>query len=146
MKPKLSTLVCLLFFMNLSIAQELTKDVYLAIKNDNVNALKNQINSEDYNLCYNIKDDKYALLSLTIKAKATKCFDFLVSEKSIDLNINCSGKTPLLYAAKYGQLDMLKRLIKKGADTTYKNKGKSALDYAKRYGHKEIVSYFQKNN
>ena len=143
MKTTITTLISLFVFIAISQAQELTKDISLAIKNDNISALKSQITPEEYNLCFSAKETQYALLSLTIKANATACFDFLMMQELVDTNINCTGKTPLIYTAKYGQLEMLKKLIKNGADQTIKNKGRSVLDYAKKYEHQEIVDFLE---
>jgi len=50
-------------------------------------------------------------------------------------NVNkfSGGKSPLMYAARYNRVDMIKLLVKKGADLKAKDKnGHTALLYAKR--------------
>jgi len=125
-------------------AQELSKDAYLAFNHDNPSALKSQLEYKNLNQCYESGTTSYTLLALSIKTGATQCFNLLVSEENSDLNKYCSGKTPLLYAAKYGKLNMLKKLLAAGADPTITHKNRSALDYAKKYKQKEIVAYLEK--
>ncbi|MFV0247478.1 MAG: ankyrin repeat domain-containing protein [Tenacibaculum sp.] len=49
-----------------------------------------------------------------------------------DINRKSLGLTPLMYAARYNRVDILKLLIKKGARLSTKSKqGHTALDYAK---------------
>lgn len=139
----LITLILVLFMSALH-AQELTKDTYLAFKNDNVSALKSQIAGQDVNSCLDVKDSAYTLLGLAIKMEATASLDYLIAQKGIDLDKACTGKTPLLYTAKYGHLDMMKSLLAAGADPKITNKGRTLLDYAKKYKQQEIVDFLLK--
>ncbi len=139
----LITLILVLFMSALH-AQELTKDTYLAFKNDNVSALKSQITGQDVNSCLDVKDSAYTLLGLAIKMEATASLDYLIAQKGIDLDKACTGKTPLLYTAKYGHLDMMKSLLAAGADPKITNKGRTLLDYAKKYKQQEIVDFLLK--
>ena len=59
------------------------------------------------------------------------------------MNLACTGKTPLHYAAKYGRLEMLKKLIDAGADISKAYKGRTPLDYAKKYENTEIIEYLE---
>ena len=126
-------------------AQSLSKELYNATKSNNVTALKKQLNNSQINDCLTLYPNKdYTVLSLAIKANAQQNFKYLLSQKEIDINKNCNGKTPAQYAAKYGHLDMLKQLIAKGADLTSKINGRSTLDYAKKYKQEHIVTYLSK--
>lgn len=50
--------------------------------------------------------------------------------------------TPLMYAARYNQVELLKYLITEGADVTAKSKiGATALVYAKAAGANEAVTF-----
>lgn len=50
-----------------------------------------------------------------------------------------------MYAAKYGELEAAKVLVKAGADVGLKNReGKTALDYARKYEKKELIDYLSK--
>lgn len=136
------TLVLFIGAMN---AQELTKDTYLAFKNDNVSALKSQINGQELNACLDVKGAAYTLLGLAIKTNATACLDYLLTQENIDLDKACTGKTPLLYTAKYGHLEMMKSLLAAGADPKISNQGRNLLDYAKKYEQQEIIDFLQKS-
>lgn len=67
---------------------------------------------------------------------------FLLKESKAELNLtNEVGKTALIIAAEYGYPNIVKILLKSGANTKLKSKeGKTALDYAKKWKHKEIIS------
>lgn len=145
MKTKMITCIAFLTITLSGLAQELTKDMYLAIKNDNTSALKSQLQDNALNNCYTIKETAYGLLALSAKAGAIECFDMLLNTEGIDVTVNCTGKTPLLYAAKYGHLEMVKKLVAAGADTSYSNKGKTALDYAKKYEHEDVINYLMEH-
>jgi len=55
-----------------------------------------------------------------------------------------NNKTPLMYAAKYGHLDIAKLLLKSGAKKDLLSpKGKTALDYAKKYEQEAIISFLK---
>ena len=76
---------------------------------------------------------------------ASKCFDYLLDQENIDLDKTCSSKTAAQYTAKYGNLEMLKKLKNKGADLSSSTNNRSALDYAKKYKQKEIIKYLSNN-
>jgi len=140
MKQVFIITLCLFSFAFIT-AQTLSKDTYLAFKNDNASGLKNNINTDDINICYDIKDSQYTLLTISIKMNASACFDYLLNKENIDLNKTCSGKTASQYTAKYGNLEMLKKLEESGADFSSSINGRSVLDYAKKYEQKEIITY-----
>lgn len=130
--------LCTISFLQ---AQEITKDTFLAFKNDNVSSLKSQLEPAQLNECYAVKDSSYALLAMAIKMKATDCLAHLLSQEGVDVDKTCGGKTPLMYAAKYNQLEMLKSLLNAGADRSIEKKGSTALDYAKKYKHQDIIHF-----
>ncbi len=93
--------------------------------------------------CYSYKKSSYTPLTMAIKAGASNSFKALL-DKGVNVERTCSNKSPLMYAAKYGQLEMAQLLIKAGADYSYVNsKGRSAKDYSKKYKQKEIYQYFK---
>lgn len=141
MKKLISTLVITLLMTTSLFAQELSRDLYYSFKNDNATTLKNQISDTDINTCYEIKGGGYTLLALSIKTGAKECFKYILEQNNLDLDKACTGKAPLLYAAKYGQLEMLKALQKAGANPSVTNQGKTVQDYARKYDHQEIVEY-----
>tara|TARA_R100000935_G_scaffold27288_1_gene47348 strand:- start:25059 stop:25490 length:432 start_codon:yes stop_codon:yes gene_type:complete len=139
-----TTLLLLILAFTLSLqAQELSKEIYTAFKDDTVATLQKASQYQNLNICYEAGNSSYSLLSLSIKTNAENCFTQLLSEKEIDLNLACTGKTPLHYAAKYGRLEMLKKLIDAGADISKAYKGRTPLDYAKKYENTELIEYLE---
>lgn len=127
-----------------SFAQKLTANIKEAFKADNVEALLSEIKTEKLSLndCFDIEGSSYSLFALSIRMEKTKIFNALIANKA-DLNKVCSDKNPLMYVAKYGQLEMAKALVKAGADLKLANKeGKTALDYAIKYEKKNLEAYF----
>ena len=124
-------------------AQELPTALKSAIKNNDASALEKELTSENKDKCYSVSNSDYTLLALAVKTKAKSCLNALIAEK-VDLEKSCTGKTPLMYAAKYGNLDAAKTLIKAGAKLgTTNEKGRNALDYAVKYEQAELVAYFR---
>ncbi len=67
------------------------------------------------------------------------------SAKLINMQ-DIDGWTPLMNAAYWNQLDMVKLLIKHHADTQIKSKeGKTALHLAQEKHHKKIIAYLKKH-
>jgi ankyrin repeat protein len=138
MKSILTTIL-LLFTITL-FSQEISSDIKSALKNDDATALKKLIKTENINTCFEIGNSNYTLLSLSIKLDAKACFNLLLNKK-IDTNKACAGKTPLIYTAKYGRLEMAKMLIKNKADVTISYKGRTAKDYARKYEKEAVYKY-----
>lgn len=124
-------------------AQELSVEHKQMIKNDNLNLFSNNVNKENINLCYKVEENSYTLLALSIKMNTPKIFQKLLEEKA-DLEKTCDGKTPLMFAAKYGNVEFTKKLLEKGAKKeTQTEKGYTALDYAKKYDQNEIIKILE---
>ena len=64
-------------------------------------------------------------------------------ENGADIEGVCVDKTPLMYAAKYGQIEMVKYLVQKGADLSSTYKGKTALSFARQFYQREIIKYLR---
>lgn len=138
-----SLFTTLLLLITISVsAQEISSEIKYALKNDDAKALKKELNKENINICFEVGNSEYSLLNLSIKLDAKACFELLLTKK-VDVDKECSGKTPLMYSAKYGRLEMAKMLIKNNADINKKYKGRSALDYAKKYEKTALIEYFK---
>lgn len=62
-------------------------------------------------------------------------------EYGADINEKTNGMTPLMFAARYNQVEVVKILLEKGADVTTKDdKGRTALQYAEISNAREVVS------
>lgn len=141
---KILITIALVFASYFSFGQKLSNNLKAAIKADDIEAVLTEIKNEKLTLndCFLIEDDTYSLLAICIRMEKTKLFNALIANKT-DLNKICKDKSPLMYASKYGQLEMAKALVKAGADLKLANKdGKTALDYAIKYEKKDIEAYF----
>ncbi len=72
--------------------------------------------------------------------------EYLLKEKKIDPNQTSrkSNFTPLLQAASYGLIDIVKLLLKYGADIEHKdNLQLSAIDYAKKLQQKKMQTFLE---
>ncbi|WP_194851485.1 ankyrin repeat domain-containing protein [Nonlabens antarcticus] len=135
----------ILFAMTLFMqAQSITEDqAKQIIKNDAVEFLNEFANNENINQCIEINASNYNLLSLTIKYEAYIVFKAMIKNYELELNATCGGKTPLMYAAKYGRKEMASALVAAGADVGFKYKGRTAVDYAKKCKQPELVKLFE---
>ena len=62
-----------------------------------------------------------------------------------NINQKSNGMTPLMYAAKYNRIEILKMLIEKGADLKAKtDKKMTALKYAELHGAKDAFEILEK--
>lgn len=124
-------------------AQELTKEEKHMIRYDDLTQFSSLVNKENINTCYRNENNSYSLLALAIKLNSKQVFQKLISEKA-DLEKVCDGKTPLMFAAKYGNLEFAKKLLENGAKKETKtDKGYSALDYARKYEKAELVKLLE---
>jgi ankyrin repeat protein len=129
--------------VTLSYAQTLTSDFITVLKHDRVERLKILLDKADMEGCFETDNTSYGLLALSIKADAKTCFNYLLSQKA-NVEKTCSSKTPLMYAVKYGNLNMAKALIKAGANPNAKNaEGRTALTYAKKYKQEELTAFLK---
>lgn len=126
-----------------SYGQELTVEIANNIKYGRTQNLSQFTTPSKINDCLGVKDSKkYSFLAISIKLKSMKSLQFFV-ENGANLEGVCADKTALMYAAKYGQLDMLKYLIDKGADPDTAVRGYRAINYARRFHRTEIVRFLK---
>ena len=65
-------------------------------------------------------------------------------EYGVDVNEMTNGKTPLMYAARYNELEIVKLLLEKGAKTNIKDSNHfTALDYARISNANEVFEYLK---
>ncbi|RZL44059.1 MAG: ankyrin repeat domain-containing protein [Pedobacter sp.] len=124
-------------------AQTATPNIKDAFKADDYEILAKELKAEKLtvNDCLDVEGSSYSFFALAIRMDKTKIFDSLIANKA-DLEKTCADKTPLMYASKYGKLEMAIALIKAGANLKATNKeGKTALDYAKRYKMSDLEAY-----
>ena len=82
-------------------------------------------------------------LHIAVKNNSIKLVKYFLNKKLNPNEVNKDGQTPLHFALKEGNKDIINLLIKSGADITIKdNEGKKPFDY----GSKEIIRYFQLEN
>ncbi|NNF34235.1 MAG: ankyrin repeat domain-containing protein [Saprospiraceae bacterium] len=124
--------------------QLLTEEGFSAIINGNENDLDLLINTENIDICIEIENARpISYLSLSIENNSMSTVKYLV-EAGADLELACFDKTPLMYAVKYGHLDMVEYLLNAGADIDKVSiENKTAMDYAINYDHPEIADYLK---
>lgn len=130
----------MLLISSLGFAQQLNDKIKDAFKTDDADVLLTEVKDQKANIndCFDNEGVSYNLLSISIKLNRPNIFNALLTAKA-DLNKICNGKTPLMYSAKYGELNFAKALLKAGADASIKNsEGQTALDYAVKYKKSEI--------
>ena len=142
-----SNILLLILFTALSAVgacgQELTSEMATAIKFGKTEKLEHYTNAELINACYGVADSKkYNFLAISIKLKSMKSLRFFV-ENGADIEGVCADKTPLMYAAKYGPLEMVEYLVQKGAAIQVSVKGYTALDYARQFHHSDIRKFLK---
>jgi len=130
-----------LIFLALSIGAQDT-NWKKVIEDDNVRNFVGHLGSKSINACEKMGIAEYTFLSMAIKSDSKVLIDHILNQKDLDLSHVCSDKTILMYAIKYGDIDLVKTLIKNGADASQLSKqGKSALQYARKYEKKDVYDY-----
>ena len=125
--------------------QELTKEVAWAIKYGHTEYLDEWIPSSEINSCLNVGSRKtYNYLAVSIKLKSLKSLQYFVSRGAAIEGV-CEWKTPLMFAAKYGQTEIAKFLMQEGADPRKKIKGYSAFDYARKFKNYDLYREMRRN-
>ena len=135
---------------NLLLAQEMPADMSAAIKADDSAKLATLITKENVSACFLEGDWQYSPLSQTVRHNAMKCFNLLIA-MGADVNKACDGYVPpLMHAAKYGRLEMVKILVAKGANPNYKYSGgytpadgETPLTYAQKNNQSAVADYLR---
>ena len=144
MNSRLKQLILITLFTTIgsaSYGQELTNEIAWSIKYDRIENLKDLITADRINECVGVGDSKrYNYLAISIKLKSMKSLRYFV-KNGADIEGVCADKTPLMYAAKYGRLEMARYLLQKGADLNATYKGQNALNLARQFHQRDITKY-----
>lgn len=136
----------LCFVFHLSFAQVLTKEKAWAIKYGHTEYLDAWIPADEINACLEVEGSKktYNYLAISIKLKSLKAVEYFVA-RGAQIEGICEVKTPLMFAAKYGQIEIAKYLMVQGADPRKKFKGYSSFDYARKFKHFDLYREMRRN-
>ena len=105
-----------LLVLQSSLAQELTKEEAWAIKYGHTEYLDEWIPSDEINSCLEVGSRKtYNYLAVSIKLKSLKSVKYFIA-RGAEIEGVCEWKTPLMFAAKYGQIEIARYLMEQGAD------------------------------
>lgn len=104
---------------------------------------------------YNNSGIEYPLTVIAAKHNHYQCLKYLIGSCGGGVNSMPWGSrkrdyvdlTPIMYAVKNGNVEMVKYLLSKGADKYRKNEmGESAVDMAKKSGNQEIIEALNSNS
>lgn len=88
--------------------------------------------------------ERYTLLCAAVKSGNEEMVVYLL-RKGASTEVSSNGKTPLMYAAKYDELEIAKSLVEYGANRNAVNeKGSTPLGYARRYENMQMVEFLEK--
>lgn len=123
--------------------QELTKEIAWSIKYGHTENLEHLLTVDHINECVGVADSKkYNYLAISIKLRSMKSLRYFV-QNGADIERVCADKTPLMYAAKYGRLEMARYLVERGANLSATYKGKTALSFARKFHQHKIIKYLK---
>jgi ankyrin repeat protein len=135
------TLIILAFLIaGTASAQELTREITIALKDNNLTALKPLVNKTNKSACLTYGKRTSTLLQLAVQMNSNEIVSYLATEAKSNLNETCDDMTPLMWAAKFGRTEIAKTLIKAGADTSVTVDGKTAKNIALENKHNEIAA------
>ena len=139
-------LLITLLTLHLSFTQELTKEEAWAIKYGHTEYLDEWIPADEINACLEVEGSRktYSYLAISIKLKSLKSVQYFIA-RGAEIEGVCEWKTPLMFAAKYGQLDIANYLIEEGADPRKKIKGYSSFDYARKFKQYDLYRQMKRN-
>jgi len=134
----------------IAFAQEMPAEMKTSLKADDSLKFAELVKKDSINNCYREGNWQYSLLAQTIRYHAAKCFNLLIA-RGADVNKSCDGYVPpLMHAAKYGSLAMVKALVAKGADINFQYdgeyepaNGETPVTYAEKNNQPEIARYLR---
>lgn len=121
-------------------AQDLSREMTIALKNQDVTALSQMINDSNKDECLNVGRMQSTVLQLSLEMGNAEMITHLIEEKGVDINKACGKFTPLMWASKNGTPEMVSILLAAGADKSIKINDKNAMDFASYYNRTEIMA------
>lgn len=101
-------------------------------------------NNNDFNSCIEVDGVLHHPLAAAIAKEANGIVDYLLHINQTNLSSICNDLTILQYAIKYGDEELVKRLLQKGADPQQKSQsGQSALELAMQLDKPILVGYLK---
>ncbi len=111
----------------LTSAQQLTKEMTVALKNDDTQTLSTLISDANKDACLQVGRTESSITGLAVDMRSSDVLQMLIA-KGVDLNNTCGGATPLMRAVNSGQPDLVEILMDAGADPSVNIDGKKAMD------------------
>lgn len=119
------------------------EDFFAAIKNDDPVTIQ-QLLARGFDPNTVDPQSQHGLI-LAIREPSPKAASVLLDAPKIALNtLNAQGESPLMLAALKGQLDLVAKMVKKGADVN--KTGWTPLHYAASLGHVEVLKLLLENH
>jgi ankyrin repeat protein len=120
-------------------AQDLTREMTIALKNDSPRDLKVLVTDANKDECLQAGTRKATLLQLAVQMSSADVAIYLINEAQVNVNQACNDNTPLMWAAKMGRSNLVATLLDAGADTSIQVDGKTALDLAIANGNEATI-------
>ncbi|MFT5926075.1 MAG: ankyrin repeat protein [Rubritalea sp.] len=120
-------------------AQDLTREMTIALKNDSPRDLKVLVTDANKDQCLQAGTRKATLLQLAVQMSSADVAIYLINEAQVNVNQACNDNTPLMWAAKMGRSNLVATLLDAGADTSIQVEGKTALDLAIANGNEATI-------
>ncbi|WP_405370324.1 ankyrin repeat domain-containing protein [Nonlabens sp. Asnod2-A12] len=120
-------------------AQDLTRDMTIALKNDSPTDLKVFVTDSNKDNCFQAGTRQSTLLQLAVQMNSGDVISYLLDDAKVNVNQTCGDNTPLMWAAKMGRDNTVSLLLEAGADKSVKVDGKSALDLAMANGNEATI-------
>ncbi|MGJ8683864.1 MAG: ankyrin repeat domain-containing protein [Nonlabens sp.] len=112
----------------LASAQQLSKELTIALKNDDTTAISTLVSDSNKDTCYEVGRSTSSVAHLAIQMDSADVLEFLINDKKINLNNTCGNKTLLMTAVEMQQPHLVRALVQAGADTSIEIDGKKAID------------------
>ena len=120
-------------------AQDLTREMTIALKNDSPRDLKVLVTDANKDQCLQAGTRKATLLQLAVQMSSADVAIYLINEAQVNVNQACNDNTPLMWAAKMGRSNLVATLFDAGADNSIQVEGKTALDLAIANGNEATI-------